>query len=507
MTTVAGTTSANGPARLLAGLGWVPVVLAVLAEAAWISIVAGLVQEFALRAPVVGLAGMAFFVGVGVAVGRLLAPRLGDRWPMAALLIVLGGALAGWLSSADARTALLAGDPAVALGANPGGLAGGLALLRGFAHAGERLAADTIGRMVFAGIPVLGVLAAVGGMIAEPWRGQFLGGTGLAAAVFVAAGLLALAFAGFAEIERSGAPSWRGNPAWIGLLLMAVAGLVATAIPVSIVAGPAIAQAVQLVIGVAIVPVAVVGLVTSGGAGLRRVLGFVVVGAVIVWILSLAQPGGPLADLFPGTGGPAEGEPSPVDDIGLVGLGVVVIALAAAGVVLLARAWLRRRPRDETGDLGDEHSFELPEAEATAAGPRRHRRRRLGTPSTAVDAYVHLVSDLADRDAVRRAPDETPAEHAHRLRRSGSAGGAAFGLELLAADYALAAFGEVTLTAAETRRAVGRWRALRGRLGRDGSPGWPDARTDIGAPGLDRIRPPGDADDEDRPTGGLGTRV
>jgi hypothetical protein len=496
-------------ARLLEGLGWVPVVLAVLAEAAWISIVAGLVQEFALREPVVNLGGFTLLVGLGVVAGRRLAPRTRGSWPAVALLLVAAGAVAGWLSSADARAGLVAGNLAVAIGANPGGFAAGLAILRGFAHAGEHLGAGTIGRMVFAGIPILGILAAVGGMIAEPWRGQFLAGAGLGAAVFVACGLLALAFAGFAEVERSGAPTWRGNPAWIGLLLVAVALLVATAIPVAITAGPAIAGAVQLVIGVAIVPFAVVGLVTSGGAGLRRILGFVVVGAVIVWILSLTQPGGPLDDLFPETGDSGTGARPPVDDVGLVGIGVIAVVLVAAGIALLARAWLRRRPRDETGDLGDERSFELPEIEASGGGPRPHRRRRLGTPASATEAYLHLVADLADRRSVRRYPGETPAEHAHRVRLSGKAGhgGGALGLDLLAADYGLAAFGGVSLSEAETRRAIGRWRTLRRRLGRDGSATLAEVLQPDEVDRLDRIRPPGDEDEDEQPTGGLGTRI
>jgi len=509
-----GTSGVEGPrgrsARLLEGLGWVPVVLAVLAEAAWISIVAGLVQEFALREPVVNLGGFTLLVGLGVVAGRRLAPRTRGSWPAVALLLVAGGAVAGWLSSADARAGLAAGDLAVALGANPGGFAAGLAILRGFAHAGEHLVAGTIGRMVFAGIPILGILAAVGGMIAEPWRGQFLDGAGLGAAVFVACGLLALAFAGFAEVERSGAPTWRGNPAWIGLLLVAVALLVATAIPVAITAGPAITGVVQLVIGVAIVPFAVVGLVTSGGAGLRRILGFVVVGAIIVWILSLTQPGGPLDDLFPGTSDSGAGTRPPVDEVGLVGLGVIAVILVAAGIALLARAWLRRRPRVETGDLGDERSFELPEIEASGGGSRPHRRRRLGTPASATEAYLHLLADLADRRSVRRFPGETPAEHARRVRLSGSAGhgGGALGLDLLAADYGLAAFGGVTLSAAETRRAIGRWRSLRRYLGRDRAVTVDEAPDADGTDGLDRVRPPSAEDDEEgRPTGGLGTRI
>jgi hypothetical protein len=168
------------------------------------------------------------------------------------------------------------------------------------------------------------------------------------------------------------------------------------------------------------------------------------------------------------------------------------LALLGIGVLLLVRAWMRR-PRDFTGDAGDERSFDLPEANEEPATPRRRRRAR-GIPSTAADAYLQLVADLEDRPAVRRQPSETPAEHAGRLRRTGetgrstdaaggeAAGGtgrvaprgeggpaSALGLSLLAADYGLATFGRAKISPAETRRAIGRWKALRVALGRSPS--------------------------------------
>jgi hypothetical protein len=97
---------------------------------------------------------------------------------------------------------------------------------------------------------------------------------------------------------------------------------------------------------------------------------------------------------------------------------------------------------------------------------KRRRRRRRADPVDAVTAYLALVGDLADRPQVRREPAETPAEHARRLRETGRSD---LGLDLLAADYALARFGGVTLSGRENRRAVARWQALRRRLG-DGRP-------------------------------------
>jgi hypothetical protein len=460
---------AQGPADRSgwsARLGAIPVLLAILAEAAWISIVAGLVQEFALRAPVVGIAGMAAFVGLGVLAARLLLPRTGPRWPLVALGFVVASALAGWLASPAARGALATGDVLGALGANPGGLAAGVAVLRGFPHGSHQLALDTVARMVFVAVPGLGLVAAAGGMVSEPWRGQFLADASLAAVIFAACGLLSLAFAGFAEIERSNLPTWRGNPAWVGLLLVAVAALVVTAMPISSMAGPAIALTVQVAIGILFVPLALAGLLAGSGAGLRKTLLFMAVAVAVIWVLSFTRATIPLGPF----GGPPAAAPvteaSPADGVGLLGMGVVVLVLVAIGVILLARAWMRR-PRDFTGDAGDERSFDLPEALDEPAGPRRRRRSIAAQPATAAEAYIHLMADLDDRGTVRREPSETPAEHARRLRESDEAGpSAAVPLALLAADYGLATFGDVRISSSETRRAIARWRALRRELGK-----------------------------------------
>jgi len=98
--------------------------------------------------------------------------------------------------------------------------------------------------------------------------------------------------------------------------------------------------------------------------------------------------------------------------------------------------------------------------------PRMPRRPRLPfrrSPSDAVGAYRALMRDLDERPPVRRDPAETPTEHARRMRDRGFAG---LSLDLLAADYALARFGDLALTEREHRRAVDRWRGLRRQLSR-----------------------------------------
>jgi hypothetical protein len=153
---------------------------------------------------------------------------------------------------------------------------------------------------------------------------------------------------------------------------------------------------------------------------------------------------------------------------GLVLLGIVV------AILVLVTLWMKRT-RPPEGGLLEERSID-------AGGdpflpPRRWRRLgRRTAPTNAAAAYVALVDDLDRHLDVRRAPSETPGEHAARLR---SIGRADLSLDLLAADYALARYGGATLSSTEDRRAIGRWRRLRKRIAVP-PPGWvapdPDSR-------------------------------
>ena len=449
-------------------LEWIPIGCAVLMEAAWITVVAGLVQEYALRHPVVHLGWMLAFVASGVVAARVLSHRIPARWPAVGLLLVIAGGIAGVLLAPGSRAALAIGDPATAFATNPGGLFAGLAVLRGFPHGATHLAFGTIARAVFPGIPGLAIGAAAGGMIADPWRAEFLTDAAIATGLFMGAGILALTFAGFAEVQPSGAPAWRGNPTWIGLLLLAIAGLLAVVIPVSALGGPVIATAIQVVVGIALVPLAIVALLSGAGVGLRRTLLYVGGAALVVWLLSLAPAGSP-ADrtaTSAGAGGPASD--SAIQRIGVIGIGGIALVLVIVGTLLIVRAWMRRAPALDTGDPADTRSFDIPDGETWRPRSRQRRRGRFGTPRTAPEAYVALVAELADRPDVRRDVAETPAEHARRLREVRAAGVAGLQLDLLAADFALGVYGAVPLTAPETSRAIARWRNLRRLLGRDG---------------------------------------
>jgi hypothetical protein len=432
-----------------------PVALVVLAEAAWISVVDGLFQEYAFHDPILGIPALAAFVVAGILAARLLGQRLGSRWPVAGLALIVVAAIGGSLLSPGARAALGDGvGPAFA--AHPGGWLAGVAVLRGFAHARLPLAQGTVTNLLALGVPGLVLVTLAGGLIAEPYRGRFLADAFSASIVFIVATTLALALARLTAIGQESGFDWRRNPAWLGMMLALLAIAIAAALPLSAVAGTAI----QTLLSVAVAPLLFVGLATGFDRTARRVLLFFALAAGAVYILvalfgSNVQP----PDRPPiGTGGPTQ--PSVAEQVMTVSLGGLLLLVALIAALALAAVWMRRtRPPD----AGLVEETRMIDRGVGGAEPQRRRRRvvRRPEPAGAAAAYVALVGDLDRHPAVRRDAAETPAEHAARLR---AAGRAALSLDLLAADYALARYGSVELSAREDRRGVARWRTLRRRL-------------------------------------------
>ncbi len=431
----------------------VPLALVTVAEAAWISVVAGLVQEFTLHQPTMRIALLTAFVAAGVVAARLVGPRLGERWPLVGLGLCAAGGAAGWLSSPEARAALGVGALGDALAANPSGWLAALAILRGFAHARLPLSEETIGRLLGAGVPGLAVAAIVGGIVAEPFRGQFLADAIVAVIVFATTATVALALTRLAAVGADSGFDWRRNPASVGLLAVLVVAASTLAVPASSVAAPAIG----FVVGVSIVPLLVIGLVVGFDRRTARLLAFALVAVVAVAIfMNLVGGPSPTPD-NPVAPAPAVVASPPTEEIA-IGAGLLLV-LAALGVILLARLWMRRIPSVEDGlreTRTIDHGGDRPRF-------RRRGRRHAPAPVDAATAYEALIADLADRPVVRRGPAETPSEHARRLRTDGTSD---LRLDLLAADYALARFAGVTLSSREDRRALNWWRLLRGRLGR-----------------------------------------
>ena len=120
----------------------------------------------------------------------------------------------------------------------------------------------------------------------------------------------------------------------------------------------------------------------------------------------------------------------------------------------VARAELPEAPLSVSGQAPSP----LARARARLTRPRQPRRRLLNRhPTSAAEAYLALLDDLADVDDLARLPTETPRDHAHRVGE----GLQSLPLALLAADYQLATYAHVPLTDRETARALGRWQLLR----------------------------------------------
>jgi hypothetical protein len=458
-----------------------PVALIVVAEAAWIAVVAGLLQEFSLHDPGLGIPALVSFVLAGIAFARLLGPRLDGRWPVVGFALVIGSGAVGWLSSPLTRDAFADGI-GPALGAHPGGWLAGLAVLRGFAHARIPLAEDTVTNLLSIGVPGLAVAAALGGLIVDPYRTRFLDDALVAAIVFVAAAVLALALTRLDAIGTDAGFDWRRNPPWLLLAIAMIVVAIVIAIPLASVAGTVI----SVILSLALWPMLILGLATGiDRAAVRRLVALGSIGVAVAFILYRVFGRISGAPTPPGVddGGPAP-PPSPAEQLFTLGIGGLLLLGAIVGIIVLIALWMRKAPAPD-GLPGETRTIDASDDGAVLA----RRRSRFGfrpAPLTAPQAYVALIEDLERHRDVRRAPAETPAAHAARLRASGRSG---LSLDLLAADYALARYGGVALPEDEDRRAVARWRALRRRLTsgrRDRTTGDPGGMS----PALDSDHPP-----------------
>ena len=439
----------------------VPLLLTILAEAAWIAVVAGLLQEYALREPAIGLPQLAAFVLTGVLTARLLAGRLGLRWPLVSLGLIASGAAIGLLLAPSARTAVDAGGLqglGAAIGANPGGLFAGLAVLRGFSHARQPLREDTLGRMFGGGVVAIAFAAMAGGLVTEPWRSPYLADVLTDSLVFTATAVVALALTRQSAVGPDSQVDWPRNPAWVGLLVLLVAIVVVLAVPAAAVAPTAI----DLAIAIVLAPLLIIGLVAGWTRSGARFVGLVLLaGGLIIALRPRLGGVGPPAGS--GTAGPDAAAATTTPDQGLLVLvgGGLLTLVGVIGVLLLVRLWMRRSATNQS-DVDEVRTIDR----RTGREPRATRRPKLPfrrAPSDAIAAYRALMGDLDGRPPVRRDPAETPAEHARRMRDRGFAG---LSLDLLAADYALARFGDVPLSERENRRAIARWRGLRRQLSR-----------------------------------------
>ena len=429
-----------------------------LLEAAWVTLVYVLVQSW--TGPAEPPLSMLAFVGAAVAGVGFARWSVVRRWrayrtPLAAIAVAL--ALIGWLLPLGSAAAHVVDEPGITLSLHPGGILLGLAFLRGTAHTtrldDERIAERALGPGL-AAIALLWVFLTATGGTGEAW---VVGAASSATVIYVTAGLLSIGLARLADLRGAGV---RGSDRriWDGVLVGVVGGLLVVALPLALILGVPLGGAVRSAADI----VAQILLVVATP--------FIWVGAIAGWALYLIldflrrAAGGSETDTGGVIGGPLIDWQDVMGSGGQDGLALGVVPLVIAIVVaFVVVRMLVRRPRRSVvdGDVVEVREQERP----IGMGFRRPRlagpRRQL-VPRTASEAYVASIELLARSPESARRTSETPAEHARRL------GDEPIGppLRRLAADYALAEFGNRTLGRSEHRRAIERWRRLRSSGGK-----------------------------------------
>ncbi|MBI3747508.1 MAG: DUF4129 domain-containing protein, partial [Chloroflexi bacterium] len=239
---------------------------------------------------------------------------------------------------------------------------------------------------------------------------------------------------------------WRRNRAWLSMLV-GVVGLVALiAIPTAWLLNASAEASTRILLGPA---VAVADAVAGMAAPVQDAIGgFLPAG-------SSGQPA------FPPGGAPTSSLATWIDAFVLTGVFAVMV-----GVLLVFRRIMTSHPRPEQPQPEIEARYPVPPAPLPGGLdwirlPRLAFRRDV-VPRTASEAYLAVLDRLEPDERLRRAPSESPAAHARRLRDIGSG---ALSLDLLAADFELEHYRGATLSPSEIRRAIERAR-VGARLGR-----------------------------------------
>lgn len=401
----------------------------------------------------------------GVALARRRPAWLSHVDAVRALALLAG--VAGWLADPAARDALTASKaPWDVLATQPAGWLLGIAVLRGGAHRDVDHESETSTRAITFGLPVLAASLLLG----LGSGSAFVVPAVVGSTVCVTAGLLSVGRGRLQELETLGSVT-HGRRTW-PILAAAVVAMGALAIPVAVIVGTSAPTAMTVDVRPA---ESAIGSLLAG------------IGSVLAWLGSIpgqflnGAHGSVPRDLPAPTAIPsmAPSIPAPRSASSSISLSsmpwlttLLWVGLGVAAVLLIVR--FRRLV---TGRNVPTLAKEL------SAAPRKERHRepflarlnlhlprprihprlaRRHHPTSAAEAYVALLDDLADRGDLARKPAETPQSHA---ARAGSLGLPRLPLALLAADYELSVYGQTVVSRRETARAIGRWRRLR-RLAR-----------------------------------------
>jgi hypothetical protein len=434
-------------------IGWLLPVLAIVAEGAWLAVVYVAVEtSIDGQAPLLGTLELAVVAGAAAAAVRRRWLLPDDR-PLTFFGILIAIGATGWLWDAEVRSLVLSGDLAAAIGLHPGGWLLLVAAMRGVGR-GHEIDDRALTRLVLLGVPGLAFPWILGQLGAGDLHPVFVEHAFVASLTFIAAGFMAAGLARLQEIGRDTGVDWRTNRSWLGTVLGVLAVVLAIGVPAAYLLGLPVDTVVHGLIG----PVA-------------SLIGYAFLAlAFVAAILSTAlyEALSRLGFALPPPMTPEEWARLPVIreyTIEQLQGPIMTVAILWAAVALLAiiviRTWVRRRTRGRHRGDAEERSFSIPQRSFRLEMPRlgMPRRARTGPPTDAVGAYLAALADLgAHVPAQARGDAETPHAHAARVEIPEIGG--------LQADYALARYGHRSLTDAEHRRALARWRRLRDRLRR-----------------------------------------
>lgn len=434
-------------------LGWLLPVLAVVAEGAFLAVVYVAIETtLDARAPLLGTLELSVAAGITAlaAQRRWVQP---DEEPTSFVLLLLGLGIVGWLWSSEARDLLLAGNPIDALLHHPGGWLMLVAGMRGVGRA-ELTDDRALTRLVLVGLPALAAPWAFGQFSSPALRPAFTDAAFVSSLTFLTAGFTAAGLARLQEIGRQTGVDWRRDRSWLGTVLAVLALVVGIGLPAAwLLDLPADAVArgiLEPVLGI-------LGYILVTFAAIAALIASILARGIRSFGFELPPPMTPdqIARL-------QEVPKFTVEQLrGPIVIVIVVWGLLIVLGVVLLRVWMRARARRGGGSANEERSIRIPPGLFRLPRVGRAQPARPAAPVVARDAVTAYLAALEaireQRPTAARQPNETPRAHARR---------ASLGPELAAlqADYALARYADRPITAAEHRRAIGRWRRLRDRL-------------------------------------------
>jgi hypothetical protein len=416
-------------------------------EAAWITLVNLLLQWFK-QAERVDLTIIHYFLAVllGMVLARTFRNVPQNRYALILTVGAVGSAVIG---------ALISGAPANDIGAfvrtailDPGAWLMGFAVLRGVFQAdpGSGYETERVFRLGIPGLVVFWILTSISGMTDNQ---AFTLQAFAATLSFISAGLLAMGLGRLKDLDVDSVD--RGaRRRWV-LLVMGIVGVVlVVGLPLAAVLGLPVTSVILGVLGpVAPLLIGLFGLMSIPIFWLLDLfVGLLRPNEVVIPSFNVPSPlGAAPPPLFePPTGPPPD-------------LTWLLIALVLVGSFVLLRivATFLSRPTVSDGK-DDEYERRYSEPIVVPSLPSLPRLRLPGRrpmPRTASQAYVFSIAALGDGELGRLA-HETPREHSSRVL------GSDIGRDIgrLATDYQLDVFAGIRVTAAETGRALERWRRV-----------------------------------------------